>query len=92
MFEPPFEDAKHRFEDRAVWIGRPAPSEGAGFEAQAGLTLYRTQGYVPYDRTAEAVSRTVEYGIDDYCAAQMAREMAPAALAQLPERLQPREG
>jgi putative alpha-1,2-mannosidase len=81
--EPPFEDAKHRFEDRAVWIGPPAPPGGAGFEAQAGLTFYRSLGYVPYDRTAEAVSRTVEYGIDDFCAAQMARELAPQDLPEL---------
>jgi predicted alpha-1,2-mannosidase len=32
---------------------------------------------VPADRTEESVSRTVEFGIDDHCTAQMARELAP---------------
>ena len=82
-FEPPFGDGDHRFEDRAPWIGRPAPPGGTGFEARAGLTDYRALGYVAYDRTAESVSRTVEYGIDDFCAAQMARELAPDDVPEL---------
>lgn len=40
-----------------------------------GLEFYKTQGYIPGDREAESVSRTLEYAYDDWCIAQMAREL-----------------
>lgn len=43
------------------------------FEARAGLTWYKSLGYVPEDRTAESVSRTLEYAYDDFCVAQLAK-------------------
>jgi predicted alpha-1,2-mannosidase len=70
-------DTTTRWADRAPWLGPAAPPGGAGFEARGGLTFYQALGYVPYDRTEESVSRTVEFGIDDYCVAQMAKELRP---------------
>jgi putative alpha-1,2-mannosidase len=74
---PPPRDTTTRWVDRAPWLGPPAPADGVGFEARGGLTYYLGLGYVPYDKTDESVSRTVEFGIDDYCAARMARELQP---------------
>jgi len=47
--------------------------EWNGFEGRVGLKYYHTLGYVPADKVAESVSRTIEYGIDDYCIATMAK-------------------
>ena len=45
------------------------------YEARGGLTYYRSLGYVPSDKTAESVSRTVEFGVDDWAIAQVAKEL-----------------
>jgi putative alpha-1,2-mannosidase len=84
--EPPPLDTKTRWADRAPWLGPPAPPHGVGFEARGGLTYYETLGYVPYDRTDESVSRTVEFGVDDYCVAQMAKEIRPSDAESLMRR------
>ena len=42
------------------------------YEARGGLTYYKRLGYVPADKTAESVSRTLEFAYDDYCVAQIA--------------------
>lgn len=63
---PPEKDVVRRYADRDLW---------QGFEAQAGLSWFRQLGYVPEDKTAESVSRTLEYALDDYCVAQMAKAM-----------------
>ena len=60
-------DAGNYWWDRAYWNG--------GYEARAGLTWYMKYGYVPVDYTSESVSRTVEFSIDDYCIAQMAKKL-----------------
>ena len=39
------------------------------------LPQYRQMGYVPFDREAESVSKTLEYAYDDYCIAQAARKL-----------------
>lgn len=61
---PPENDTVLRYGDRDLWTG---------YEAQAGLTYFKKLGYVPVDKTAESVSRTVEYSVDDYAVAQMAK-------------------
>jgi predicted alpha-1,2-mannosidase len=61
---PPDGDTKYRFGDRDNW---------SSYEARAGLTYYHSIGYVPSDKTAESVSRTLEYALDDYCVAQVAK-------------------
>ena len=71
---PPDEDTLRRFEDR---------EDTRSYEARAGLTWYRTLGYVPADRTAESVSRTVEFGIDDWAIAQVARDLGRDAEAEM---------
>lgn len=38
-----------------------------------GLQYYRRHGFIPGDRDAESVSKTLEYAYDDWCIAQMAR-------------------
>jgi predicted alpha-1,2-mannosidase len=40
-----------------------------------GLKEYREYGFVPGDKESESVSKTLEYAYDDWCIAQMAREL-----------------
>jgi len=61
---PPDGDATNRWADRAPWTA---------FEARGGLTWYKSLGYVPTDKTDESVSRTLEFGYDDFCVAQLAK-------------------
>ena len=49
--------------------------EGTLYEARGGLTYYHSLGYVAADRTRESVTRTIEFGIDDFCIAQMAKDL-----------------
>lgn len=65
-FTAPDGDTYKRWGDRDRWTS---------FEARGGLTYYHKLGYVPVDKTNESVSRTIEYSIDDYCVAQMAKGM-----------------
>jgi putative alpha-1,2-mannosidase len=60
-------DAGNYWWDRASWNG--------GVESRGGISHYMKYGFVPVDYTAESVSRTIEFGVDDYCIAQMARDM-----------------
>jgi len=64
--QPPNGDTQRRWGDR---------QEGTEYEARGGLTYYHSLGYVPEDRTAESVSRTIEFSYNDFCVAQMAREL-----------------
>ena len=43
------------------------------------LPEYRTLGYVPFDKEAESVSKTLEYAYDDYAIAQAARKLGKTA-------------
>ncbi len=61
---PPYKDEELRYGDRDLWTG---------YEAQAGVTYFKKLGYVPVDKTAESVSRTIEYSVDDYAVAQFAK-------------------
>ena len=63
---PPNDDLKHRWGDRDHW-------KWGGFEGRGGLTHYIEKGYVSCDFTNESASRTLEFALDDYCAAQMAK-------------------
>jgi predicted alpha-1,2-mannosidase len=63
---PPDGDTKYRFGDRDTW---------KGYEVRAGLSYYHSLGYIPSDKTAESVSRTLEYALDDYCIAQVAKDL-----------------
>ncbi|MBL7138164.1 MAG: GH92 family glycosyl hydrolase, partial [Bacteroidales bacterium] len=40
-----------------------------------GLRYYKAQGFIPGDQEGESVSKTLEYAYDDWCIAQMAKEM-----------------
>ncbi|MFT3701103.1 MAG: GH92 family glycosyl hydrolase [Agriterribacter sp.] len=62
--DPPLNDTGLRYGDRDPWTD---------YEAQAGVTYFKKIGYVPVDKTAESVSRTIEYSVDDYAVAQMAK-------------------
>lgn len=57
----------YRWGDRHYWNG--------DYEARGGLTEYLQLGYVASDKTNESVSRTMEFALDDYCIAQMAKEL-----------------
>ena len=63
---PPLRDTERRWGDR---------DEGTLYEARGGLTYYHSLGYVPADKTRESVSRTIEFGIDDFAIAQMAKDL-----------------
>ena len=65
---PPNGDTERRYGDRDPWTA---------FEGRAGASFYHSIGYVPDDKTAEAVSRTLEYAYDDWCVAQVARDLRP---------------
>lgn len=43
------------------------------------LPEYMSMGYVPFDKEAESVSKTLEYAYDDYCIAQAARVLGKEA-------------
>ncbi len=40
-----------------------------------GLEYYKKKGYIPADKEAESVSKTLEYAYDDWCIAQMAKDL-----------------
>jgi len=65
-FQPPNRDTEKHWGDR---------DEGVLYEARGGLTYYHSLGYVPADRTRESVTRTIEFGIDDFSIAQMAKDL-----------------
>jgi len=44
-------------------------------DSRSGLEDYMRLGYVPVDRRPESVSNTLELSYDDWCIAQMAKEM-----------------
>jgi len=47
-----------------------------------GLRWYREMGFVPSDKEAESVSKTLEYAYDDWCISQTARSMGQNDIAQ----------
>ncbi len=63
---PPDNDTLLPYADRDKWTG---------YEARAGLTAFNRIGYVPFGKTAESVSRTIEYSSDNYSVAQMAKAL-----------------
>ena len=63
---PPDGDTHRRYGDRDRWTA---------FQARAGASFYHSLGYVPDDRTAESLSRTLEYAYDDWCIAQVANDL-----------------
>lgn len=66
-FQPPLNDENYRWGDRHFWNG--------GYEARGGLSNYISKGYVASDKTDESVARTLEFAMDDYCIAQMAKRL-----------------
>ncbi|MBK6995467.1 MAG: GH92 family glycosyl hydrolase [Lewinellaceae bacterium] len=46
-----------------------------------GLRWYREMGFVPSDREAESVSKTLEYAYDDWCISQTAKSMGQNDIA-----------
>jgi predicted alpha-1,2-mannosidase len=65
-YTPPDGDKDKKWGDRDLWTSA---------EARGGLSYYHKLGYIPADKTKESVSRTIEYAVDDYCVAQMAKAM-----------------
>lgn len=70
-YVPPTNDDRNPWGDRALWEG--------GYEARGGLTHYLQRGYVASDKTYESVARTLEFALDDYCIAQMAKKLGKNA-------------
>ena len=79
-FVAPDSDNYHMWADRALWHG--------AYEARGGLSEYLRHGWVSSDRTKESVSRTLEFALDDYCIAQMARSMQSSNLQPQTSNLQ----
>jgi putative alpha-1,2-mannosidase len=48
-----------------------------------GLRWYREMGFVPSDREAESVSKTLEYAYDDWCISQTAKSMGQTTLLMI---------
>ncbi|MGI4875343.1 MAG: GH92 family glycosyl hydrolase [Janthinobacterium lividum] len=46
---------------------------------ESGLKAVKSQGFIPADSEVESVSKGLEYAIDDWCIAQMARKMGKTA-------------
>jgi len=63
---PPDGDTTRRWSDRELHT----PYEGRG-----GLTYSKQLGFVPADKTDESASRTLEDAYDDWCVAQIARQL-----------------
>lgn len=61
---PSGNDSVNRWADRAPFTF---------IEAREGLHWYKKLGYVPVDKTNEALSRTLEGAYDDFCVAQVAK-------------------
>jgi len=47
-----------------------------------GLDSYKSLGFIPADQESESVSKTLEYGYDDWCIARMAEALGRPELAQ----------
>ena len=67
---PPDGDTTRRWVDR---------EPGTPYEARGGLTYSKVLGYVPNDKTAESASRTLEDAYDDWCVAQVAKQLGKTA-------------
>ena len=76
-FTPQENDLSFRWEDRGAFGRTP--------ETRAGLTDYMRLGYVACDHTAESVSRTLDFCLDDASAAVLARAAGDAASAAVLE-------
>lgn len=63
---PPTKDKQMRWGDRDTLTY---------YEARSGLSWYKELGYVPADKTAESVSRTLEFAYNDYCTAVLAKDL-----------------
>jgi predicted alpha-1,2-mannosidase len=42
---------------------------------ERGLIYYKEYGYIPFDKLDESVTITLEYAFDDWCVAQLAKEL-----------------
>ena len=63
---PPDGDTTRRWSDR---------EPHTPYEARGGLTYSKVLGYVPADKTAESATRTLEDSYDDWCVAQIAKNL-----------------
>ncbi|MGL6180510.1 MAG: GH92 family glycosyl hydrolase, partial [Tannerellaceae bacterium] len=66
-FTIPNGDNQFRWGDRHFWNG--------SYEGRGGLEQFINLGYVASDKTNESVSRSLEFCLDDYCIAQMAKDL-----------------
>jgi len=49
--------------------------KNSAMEDRLGLEYYKSQGFIPADLEHEAVSKTLEYAYDDWCIAQIAKDL-----------------
>jgi predicted alpha-1,2-mannosidase len=51
------------------------PPSGHRSRGRVGLEYYMKYGYIPFDKMRESVSRTLEYAYNDWCVAQLAKNL-----------------
>ncbi len=49
--------------------------KNSAMQDRHGLKYYKQMGYIPAELESEAVSKTLEYSYDDWCIAQMAKDL-----------------
>lgn len=54
----------------------------ANMDDYRGIGLYKSYGYIPYEKEGESVSKTLEYAFDDYCISLMAEKMGKKEIAE----------
>lgn len=55
--------------------GLKACVSSANYDVYDGIGDYKKYGYLPYDLSGNAASKTLEYAYDDWCIAQMAKKL-----------------
>jgi putative alpha-1,2-mannosidase len=50
---------------------------------ERGINFIKTQGFIPADSTVESVAMALEYAIDDWCIAAMAKAMGKTEDAEI---------
>lgn len=66
--------------EKALEFPKPPVSVEA---ARSGLEYFKKLGYMPVDKVSESVPKTMEFAYDDWCIAQMAKEMGKDEDVQL---------
>lgn len=67
----------------AMVISASMDTSGFSMRYFVGLKNYKKYGYIPADLEMESVARTLEYSYDDWCVAQMAKQIGNESVYQV---------